>query len=75
MTRLLILLAIAFAIVWWFRRPPRPTPTAKTSSTEQPLLSCEQCGVLIPENTAFRDPQNRAFCSAEHLSQARRPKP
>lgn len=71
MSRILFALAIAFALVWWFRRnkgtnnknkPPLVNP--------QSLIQCAHCGVMVPESESFFDPQQRGFCSAEHLSLA-----
>lgn len=70
MTRILIVIGLTIAIVWWLRKGRSPhTPKTRTPPAPQALLRCAHCGVMVPADEAFRDPQNRAYCSPAHLTQ------
>lgn len=74
MTRLLLALAIAFLLVWWFRRDKRSDSNPKTTPPQpQALIACAHCGIMIPESESFLDPHQRRYCSAEHLRLANPP--
>jgi uncharacterized protein len=69
---LLIFLLILFAI-WWVRRALRRrdeaggnAPRGRRGRNEpEPMLSCAQCGVHVPESEGVRD-GDRFFCCEEH---------
>ncbi len=74
MGKLLILLAVVLAAVWWLRglgraRKPGPPPTApKPPAATGPaaMLACAHCGVHLPKTEALFDVGGRPYCSDAH---------
>lgn len=77
--RILILIALVLAVVWYLRRgrigtKPRSDnkgarvntpPSAKSDAQPQAMLQCSHCGVHLPSAEAFPG-KGGFFCSSEH---------
>jgi len=67
--RLLLWIAIIFAIVWVWRRLTRPRPAPRDNQNGPlPMVRCAHCGVHIPQDHALSQDQ-RWYCSQAHLEQ------
>jgi uncharacterized protein len=84
MSKLLILLALFGAAVWWLgaRRGPRPPragparPAAPPAAEPQPMKACAHCGVHLPQEDAVVDAIGHPYCSEAHrLAGPRPPQP
>lgn len=69
--RLLILLALAWAIYWLVRRfQSRRRAMQRDARPEVgQMVRCEVCGLHVPESEAFGEGERR-YCSLEHRRQA-----
>jgi uncharacterized protein len=70
MGRLLLILAIVFAVLWLLRRAlagPRKSGAAGQApgAPGGDLVSCAHCGVNLPKSEA-RSAGGRHYCSEEH---------
>jgi uncharacterized protein len=65
--RLLLWIAIIFAIVWAWRRLTRPRQAPRETGA-QPMVRCAHCGVHIPRDHALSQAQDW-YCSQAHLEQ------
>ncbi|WP_304640733.1 PP0621 family protein [Pseudomonas sp.] len=72
--KLIILVAIVvMALVWWrrfqawqaARRPPSSAPGAP-----EPMVRCAHCALHLPRNLALQGPDQRWYCSQEHLNES-----
>jgi uncharacterized protein len=69
MGRLLLILAIVFAVLWLLRRalagPRKGAPGETPGAGAGDLVSCAHCGVNLPKSEA-RSAGGRHYCSEEH---------
>ena len=81
MSKLLILLVLIGAAVWWLgsRRGPRPPPAGPDKPAPPPaakaqtMMACAHCGVHLPQQDTVVDAADRPFCSEAHRLAGPRP--
>jgi uncharacterized protein len=76
MTRLIVIAAVVFAVLWLLRRAisgPGPRgDKAQGTNSQGDLVSCAQCGVNLPKAEAYAArgvppaAGGRFYCSEEH---------
>ena len=73
MTKILLFVIAALALLWLLRRntsdrrPPPASPSARPGATSeaQPMLACVQCGLHLPRDEALPG-RGGVFCSEAH---------
>lgn len=75
MIKILILIALVFAVIWFLRgareasrrddaaAPPRRPPAPPAP---QDMVECPVCGVHLPRADALPGPEGQLYCCAEH---------
>lgn len=73
MTRILFLILLAAAVLWWLgrhlRRPPArrpPTPAEPPAAPWRAMVRCTECGIHFPAADAVHDDSARAYCCTAH---------
>jgi uncharacterized protein len=72
MTKILILLALVFGVLWLLkgRRRGDGNPSAKSPTAEpakpQAMLACAHCGVHLPQGEVLAGADGRPYCSDAH---------
>jgi uncharacterized protein len=80
MTRILLFLIAAFALVWLLRRSlgrrpdDRAAPPPNAVQEPQPIVACAQCGVHLPSNEALPG-RGGVFCGEAHRAAFERDHP
>ena len=70
-TKILILLALVFGVLWLLkgrRRGEGAAPKSRPAEPAKPqaMLACAHCGVHLPQNDVLADAAGRPFCSEAH---------
>lgn len=70
MTKLLVLLALVFGVLWLLkgrgRGGERPAPPPAPPTRPQAMLACTHCGVHLPQGDVVADAAGRPYCSDAH---------
>jgi uncharacterized protein len=74
MSRVLFFALLAFAVVWWLKRPKhRVDPPTETASHKAPaplpldeMVACAQCGTHLPREEALLDTRGQCYCCVAH---------
>lgn len=79
MMKLLVLVAIVFAVIWFMRgartasqrrdKSQRPA-TPPTPPPPQDMVECPVCHLHLPRSDALPGPDGRLYCCAEHRPRA-----
>jgi uncharacterized protein len=77
MMKLLILVAIVFAVIWFMRgartasrRPGKAAPPPASPPAPQDMVECPVCRVHLPRSDALPGPDGQLYCCAEHRPRA-----
>ena len=70
-TKILLLLALVFGVLWLLKGRRRestdlPRSQPKSPPGPQAMLACAHCGVHLPQSDALMDAAGRPFCSDAH---------
>jgi uncharacterized protein len=80
MIKLLVLIAVVFAVIWFLRgarrqgqRGPRAAATGSPPAPPAPqdMVECPVCRVHLPRADALPGPDGQLYCCAEHTRQAK----
>lgn len=78
MLKVVIFVAAVFAVITWWRsfsmrkmQGDLPRPARKPAQPAQRIVSCQYCGVYIPENSAVHG-RSGVYCSDQHRLQDER---
>jgi uncharacterized protein len=75
MTKILILLALVFGVLWLLKGRRRGSndasdapPKSKPSKAAKPqaMLACAHCGVHLPQSDVVADTAGRSYCGDAH---------
>lgn len=72
--RVLLLLGLVLALMWWFGKGRRrqslddapPPPAPAQGATPQAMVRCAHCGLHLPQADALADADGRPYCSQAH---------
>ncbi len=68
--KLLLLLLLAFGVVWYLRGmrrgPSRPARRRPAAGQPQPMVACAWCAVHVAQQEALPGRDGNIYCSAEH---------
>ena len=66
MLKYLLLMALAAAIWWHWRKSSQPSPELRRPEAPvQKMVACATCGLHLPENEAISE-DGRHYCCASH---------
>jgi uncharacterized protein len=72
MMKLLVLVAVVLAVVWFLRGGARRQPTQDDAARRHPapapqdMVECPVCHVHLPRGEALAGPGGQLYCCAEH---------
>ncbi|HCP53330.1 MAG: hypothetical protein CMK72_18225 [Pseudomonadaceae bacterium] len=66
--RLILIIAIAAAGYWLFRRITRPARPKTKANAAKPMVRCAHCNLYLPQEQALEQ-NSRWYCSKKHLEQ------
>jgi hypothetical protein len=65
--RLLLIIALIFAVIWLLRRWRRPMADSRNvPASETRVLRCAHCDLYVTEQEAVRGADGKVFCSEAH---------